>query len=117
MLAPMKQFYLFTICLFSFSLLANEAEWLPFNTDPFEITQQNGLEFSIFPNPVKNERLYIKTNNSAEKHIEIFNELGERKLEVFTFNESIYLGELPSGIYIFKLEQDGKSGLKRLVIP
>jgi hypothetical protein len=43
--------------------------------------------------------------------------LGERKLEVFTFNESIYLGELPSGIYIFKLEQDGKSGLKRLVIP
>ena len=113
----MKQFYLFTICLFSFSLLANEAECLPFNTDPFEITQQNGLEFSIFPNPVKNERLYIKTNNSVEKHIEIFNELGERKLEVFTFNESIYLWELPSGIYIFKLEQDVKSGLKRLVIP
>lgn len=53
MLAPMKQFYLFTICLFSFSLLANEAEWLPFITDPFKITQQNGLEFSIFPNPEK----------------------------------------------------------------
>lgn len=113
----MKRFYLSILCLFSFTLLASEAKWLSLNIDPFEKTQQNSLQFSIFPNPVKNERLYIKTNSNAEKHIEIFNVLGEKKLEVVTYNESIYLGGLPSGIYIFKLEQDGKNGLKRLVIP
>lgn len=113
----MKRFYLSLLYLFSFTLIASKAKRLSFDIDPFEKTQQNSLQFSIFPNPVKNERLYIKTNSSAEKHIEIFYVLGEKKLEVDTYNESIYLGELPSGIYIFKLEQDGKNGLKRLVIP
>jgi len=27
------------------------------------------------------------------------------------------LGELSPGIYIFRMQQEGKSGLKRLVIP
>ena len=79
--------------------------------------QQDRLEFSIFQNPLKDQRLFIQSACYQEKHIEIYNVLGEKKYEIITTNESILLGELPSGIYIFKLEQNGMKGLKRLVIP
>ena len=79
--------------------------------------QQDSLQFSISPNPVKDQILFIKTQSRTEKYIEIFNVLGEKKFETYTTNESVFLGELSSGIYIFRMQQEGKSGLKRLVIP
>jgi hypothetical protein len=78
---------------------------------------QEPLQFSIYPNPVKEGRIFIISASNSEMHLSIFNILGEKKLELRTKNKSIFLGTLGSGIYILKLEQDHKTGLKRLVIP
>lgn len=113
----MKQFTLTVFYLFTLALSAQELVGVDLSSKSLENNQQDKLEFSIFPNPVKNQTLYISSLSRAEKHIEIFNVLGEKKFESFTTNERIFLGELPPGIYIFRLEQEQKFGLKRLVIP
>lgn len=51
----MKRFY-YPYCVFSFTPLANESKWLSLNINPIEKTQQNSLQFSILPNPVKNKK-------------------------------------------------------------
>ena len=109
-----------TIVFFSFLYIAlSDIEMRAgvLNTIPHFEIQEDRLKFSIFPNPLKDQILFINSSSTAEKHIEIYNVLGEKKFEIVTTNESIFLGDLPSGIYIFKLNQNGMNGLKRLVIP
>ena len=111
----MKHFLVLLFFVVSITIQANSNSFFAFSMST--TNQQDRLEFSIFPNPLKDQRLFIKSAGDQEKHIEIYNVLGEKKYEIITTNESILLGELPSGIYIFKLEQNGMKGLKRLVIP
>ena len=87
---------------------------------PWNLVQdklEDSLQFTIFPNPLKNKILYIKSSSKAIKHIEIYNVLGEKKFETKTFEDQIFLEELKTGLYIFRLEQEYKTGLKRLVVP
>jgi hypothetical protein len=79
-------------------------------------TQSDSLTFSISPNPLKTQRLFIHSNGSGEKHIEIYNVLGEKKFETQTYEESIILENLETGIYVFYLKQDNQKRYKRLVI-
>lgn len=109
---------LFLLC--SVSLLTlyarPELDFL-FSNPIFEVLQQDPLDFSVYPNPVKDQRIFIKTSSDSEMLLSIYNILGEKKLEIRTKNKSVFLGTLGSGIYLLKLEQDYKTGLKRLVIP
>ena len=79
-------------------------------------TQRDSLTFSISPNPLKTQRLFIHSSGSGEKHIEIYNVLGEKKFETQTYEESIILENLETGIYVFYLKQDNQKRYKRLVI-
>lgn len=74
------------------------------------------LKFSIFPNPLKDQRLFIESNGSTEKHIQIYNVLGEKKFEMHTYENAIILDRLETGIYLFYLKQGEQKGYKRLVI-
>ncbi len=116
----MKYIFTILVCLLTLSI---NATLLPFfkvkpQLIPIENTKEkDSLVFTIYPNPLKNQRLFIESKGIGQKHIEIFNVLGEKKFESFTFDNSVFLDKLNTGIYIFRLEQDGESGLKRLVIP
>lgn len=77
----------------------------------------DSLILNIYPNPLKNNRLFIKSSAEGIKHIQIYNVLGEKKYETQTYEDHILLDELTTGIYIFKLEQEGQKVLKRLIIP
>ena len=79
--------------------------------------QQEPLQFTVYPNPVKDNRLFINSKSNAEMHLKIYNILGEKKFETTTKNKIIFLDMLQPGIYILKVEQNQKTGLKRLVIP
>ena len=113
----MKQITFFLMLISFVAVSAHENLSDAYKLEHLTNPQQDSLQFSISPNPVKDQILFIKTQSRAEKHIEIFNVLGEKKFETYTTNESIFLGELSPGIYIFRMQQEGKSGLKRLVIP
>lgn len=109
-----------TIILFIIFLSAIDSPIYSFNAFreiPFKNTQSDSLQFSIFPNPVKDKILNIESASNSIKHIEIYNVLGEKKLEIDTYENIIFLEKLNTGIYVFLLKQEGRKGLKRLVIP
>jgi len=111
----MKNIITLCICLIALFAYANKLKNKLIPLELFE-TDPDSLDFKIFPNPLKNHRLFIESNGSGEKHIEIYNVLGEKKNEIHTYEDAILLSELETGIYVFYLKQDGKKGYKRLVI-
>ncbi len=74
------------------------------------------LPFEIFPNPLKNGLLTLKLQAAGTKTIFIYDLLGNLVYQVKTQEEQLDLGFLTTGIYIFKVQQDQKTGLKRLVV-
>ena len=80
---------------------------------------ENTIEgFAAYPNPVNNGRLTIKSSNSDEKEVTIFNVIGKR---VFTQKFSgktkqLDVSNISSGIYIMKVLEGDKIATKKLVI-
>ena len=80
---------------------------------------ENSIEgFAAYPNPVNNGRLTIKSSNSDEKEVTIFNVIGKR---VFTQKFSgktkqLDVSNISSGIYIMKVLEGDKIATKKLVI-
>ncbi len=74
------------------------------------------LPFEIFPNPLKNGLLTLKLQAAGTKTIFIYDLLGNLVYQVKTQEEQLDLRFLTTGIYIFKVQQDQKTGLKRLVV-
>lgn len=74
--------------------------------------------FSAYPNPVINKSFTVKTSNSSNKEITIFNVLG-KKVYSTTFSgvqKTVNVATLNAGIYILKVIEEGKSSTKKLVI-
>mgnify|MGYP003684114715 FL=1 len=83
-----------------------------------KVNAKNSVNFSAFPNPVKQGSLTIKTYTTKEKEITIYNVLGKM---VFTqkFSEltkRLDLTQISSGIYIMKVLEGDKVATKKLVI-
>jgi|UPI000591841B hypothetical protein len=115
---PMKNITTLFICLIVLSAQANWRSNFKLKGLPIEQTKKSSdsLKFSIFPNPLKEQRLFIESNGSTEKHIQIYNVLGEKKFEMHTYENAIILDRLETGIYLFYLKQGEQKGYKRLVI-
>ena len=79
--------------------------------------KSDSLVFTLFPNPVENKILFIRSSSDALKYIEIYDVLGTMKFSTVTYENRILLDDLKTGIYIFLLQQEDQKGLKRLVIP
>ena len=74
--------------------------------------------FSAYPNPITNKSFTVKTSNSSNKKVTIFNVLGKKVFST-TFSgvqKTVNIATLNSGIYILKVIEDGKSSTKKLVI-
>ncbi len=78
----------------------------------FEIS---GLE--IYPNPIKNSKmLFIKSEQNLKKQILIFDFLGKEVLNIITSQNVIDVENLGSGVYIVKVNEEGKTATRKLVI-
>ncbi|WKD85565.1 hypothetical protein KCTC32516_00906 [Polaribacter huanghezhanensis] len=82
------------------------------------IKTTNIVKFSAFPNPVNQGVLTIKTFNTREKEVTIYNVLGKK---IFTQKFSgtmkqLNVSEISSGIYIMKVVEGDKVATKKLVI-
>ncbi|WP_456378613.1 T9SS type A sorting domain-containing protein [Lutibacter sp.] len=112
--------------------IGNSANWtientdgellLPLNTTVFTTSTasvvKNQIEgFSLYPNPVTNGKLYIKSNSMVTKNVEIYSMLGQ---QVYTKsvqpNEIIDVASLNRGIYMVRIEENGKIATRKLVI-
>jgi len=73
---------------------------------------------TIYPNPVKEGKLYISSSNANEKQVSIYSILGQKMIDVKTNNTTseINVSKLSKGNYILKISEDGKSEVKKLII-
>ena len=75
--------------------------------------KNNAFEFSMYPNPVKDE-LYINTKEPLQK-IEVFDLLGKSVLSLNNVSESIDVSALTKSLYIVKLTSTNGVSTKKFV--
>jgi len=79
---------------------------------------KNQIEgFSVYPNPVSEGVLFIKSNGRFNRKVEIFSLVGTCVYKkILKFNETINVSNLTSGIYMVKVEEDSAIATRKLII-
>lgn len=73
--------------------------------------------FALFPNPVKSGRVFISSaNNGAARNIQIFDVLGKQVVVQKGTRNSVDISHLTKGVYILKVEEEGKTATRKLVV-
>ncbi|AOW21181.1 T9SS type A sorting domain-containing protein [Urechidicola croceus] len=87
-------------------------------TDILGVEKFNQIEgFSVYPNPVSNGQFSLTSSSRAIKSVKIFNVFGKVVYDKnIDFEESIKVNKLSPGIYILKVEEEGKLATRKLII-
>jgi hypothetical protein len=106
-------FYSLLLLAFFFTLGSNaqDSKQLPKTS---QSTVIDGL--NLYPNPVSNGKVYISTKNDAEKEIVIFDLLGKKMLQTIVSGKELNVASLSPGVYIIKIEEQGITATRKLII-
>ncbi|MDC9723448.1 MAG: T9SS type A sorting domain-containing protein, partial [Urechidicola sp.] len=79
---------------------------------------RNDIEgFGVYPNPVNAGEFTIRSMSNLERNVQIYDMLGKqvynRQVQA---NERVQVSNLNSGIYILKVEEDGNTATRKLII-
>jgi hypothetical protein len=100
----------------------DEAQVTSRSLEDFDVvlsTNSNEIEgFSIYPNPIRNGVLTIRTQNTFVKDVEIFTVLGKK---VFAKNvtgnlNTINVSNLNGGLYLLKVTQGEQVSIQKIVV-
>ena len=80
-------------------------------------TQSNTISgLNVYPNPVTNGKLYITSDNGADKTVAIFDILGKQIMTTTVSNDVVNVSGLNAGVYIVKITEDGNTATRKLII-
>ena len=81
-------------------------------------TKSNEIsELKAYPNPVYNGKLSISSATNGEKKITVFSVTGQKVLEAKTNNNAeINVSKLTKGTYVLKINENGTTATKKLII-
>lgn len=99
----------------------NETSTNPFPDRTYNSTASIGKSeisgFAIYPNPVQGGSFRIMSSSQTLKSIQIYDMLGKQVINQKVMgNEIIDVNNLNAGIYILKVEEEGKLATRKLVI-
>jgi len=81
------------------------------------VAKQEIQGLSMYPNPVTNGEFTINTSANGDRNIQIFDMLGKQVYsKVITASERVQVFNLNAGIYILRVEEEGKTATRKLVI-
>ena len=72
--------------------------------------------FSIYPNPTNTGFVNITTKANTAVNVTVFDVLGKQVLSKTLNNNILDITSLTTGVYILKLNQNGTSTTKRLIV-
>ena len=76
-----------------------------------------GAEFSVYPNPVNNGVLNIKSQKGGTLDIQLFDITGRQVIvRTLSTNQPIDVSTFKQGIYLLKISQQGVSTTRKIVI-
>ena len=87
-----------------------------FNEGTAAVNRNEIPNFSMYPNPIANGILKISTLSNSQKKVQIYNVLGKKVLSDTITNDELNVSKLSSGIYILKIQEEGKTATRKLVI-
>jgi hypothetical protein len=70
----------------------------------------------VYPNPVSNGTMFIESDSNAERTVTVFDVLGKQVLNTTTSTNAINVSQLNTGVYIVRINEEGKTATKKLVI-
>lgn len=73
-------------------------------------------EFNLFPNPTNTGFVNITTTSNEAINVTVFDILGKQVISQTINNNSLSVSNLNAGVYILKLNQNGATTTKKLVI-
>ncbi len=79
------------------------------------LSENNKNLFSLYPNPA-NDMVNISSKINGDKNIVVYNVLGKQVINTNLAGERLDVSALSSGVYIVKINQEGNSSTKKLVI-
>ncbi len=107
----------------SYSLAAKEIRLVYKDFLPTGIFLVKENRFKIFPNPVKNQMLYVQLNETATQKVraEVYDQTGRRLSEKYFGNYGGEILEIPvpfltPGIYLLKIYENEKPGVLKFIV-
>ena len=102
---------------FLFPLFLISLFFLGINTAVSQINLGSIEGFAIYPNPVSNGEFSIRTRNGVSKSVQIFDMLGKQVYsKEVQVNENVKVYNLNTGIYILKVQEEGRLATRKLVV-
>ncbi len=88
------------------------------NNEQISISENEVDGFSVYPNPVIDGVIQLKTSSSSEKEVSIYDIMGIQVYfsTISGVSSTIHLGDLNPGLYFIKVTESGKTSLRKLII-
>lgn len=117
----MKQKYLYTIfsTLLMFCSVFAQQEGSSKGQRETNSSRTDNIEgLQLYPNPTVNNKVYIVTETSSSKEIEIFDILGKKvyTTTVNNTNAELNLNNLKPGVYLVKVKEKDAVATRKLVL-
>ncbi|WP_366186048.1 T9SS type A sorting domain-containing protein [Flavobacterium ovatum] len=71
---------------------------------------------NVYPNPVKDGKLFINTDSGDAKKVAIYNILGKQVLSKEVASGQVDVSSLNKGVYVLKITEAGKTSTRKIVI-
>lgn len=72
--------------------------------------------FRIYPNPIIGGKVFITTTANGLKNISFFDSSGKQVLTLKTDSTELNVSKLPKGVYILKVEENGKVATEKVIV-
>lgn len=86
------------------------------DTAVLSVKQNKIAGLNVYPNPVTNGTLYITSNSSESKTVAVYDILGKQVLNAKVSNNAVNVSNLQSGAYILKINEEGNTDTRKLII-
>ncbi|WP_149303961.1 T9SS type A sorting domain-containing protein [Pareuzebyella sediminis] len=72
--------------------------------------------FKLYPNPVTEGKVFIRTMDNSPKQIAIYDVLGTQVLDTKLNGVELFLNNLDAGVYVLRVYQNNKVATRKLII-
>ena len=81
-----------------------------------KVAQNEISGLNVYPNPVSNGIVYIKSNSSDAKTVSVYDILGKQLIQKEVSNGTLDVSSLNKGVYLMKVSEGAASSTRKLVI-
>lgn len=85
-------------------------------TAPLSVVESFATSLNLYPNPVRNGLVTIKTNNNQPIQVVVFDVLGKQVISQRVSNNTLNVSALKAGVYIVQVTQNNTTSTRKLII-